>query len=62
MLVSKITTNNTGIVLKYMPWLGDYKKHWTKDEIVIAINLTQEEVDYNHQEMKNYSWKNKGTK
>ena len=48
MLVSKITTNNTGIVLKYMPWLGDYKKHWTEDEIATAINLTQEEVDYNH--------------
>jgi len=62
MLVSKITTNNTGIVLKYMPWLGDYKKHWTEDEIATAINLTQEEVDYIHQEMKNYGWKNKGTK
>ena len=57
MLVSKITTNNTGIVLKYMPWLGDYTHEWTEKEIAKKLNLTKEEVEYIHKEMANFGWK-----
>ena len=62
MLVSKITTNNTGIVLKYMPWLGDYTHEWTEAEIAKKLKLTKEEVEYIHQEMVNFGWKAKGKK
>lgn len=59
MLISKITTNNTGIVLKYMPWLSDYTHEWTEEMIIKELDLTIEEVDYIHQEMKNFGWKTK---
>ena len=40
-----------------IPWLGDYTHEWTEEAIAKELNLTQEEVDYIHEEMKNFGWK-----
>lgn len=42
-----------------MPWFGDYTKKWTENEIAKKLKLTKEEVEYIHQEMKNFGWKAK---
>lgn len=40
-----------------MPWLGDYTRSWNDDQIAAELGLTREEVDYIHEEMKNFGWK-----
>lgn len=52
-----IEKSNTNICLCLTPYLNDYTKHWTEEEIAKKLNLTIEEVEYIHQEMKNYGWK-----
>ena len=47
--------NNQNIAL--IPWFGDYTKQWTEDMIAKELGLTQEEVDYIHEEMKPFGWK-----
>lgn len=34
----------TGINPKYLPWLGDYSKQWTDEDICKYFNLTEEEI------------------
>jgi hypothetical protein len=60
--ISKINCNNNNQVLAMIPWLGDYTHEWTEAEIAKMLKLTKEEVDYIHQEMKNFGWKAKGNK
>ena len=50
-------TNNTGIVLKYIPYMPDYKHNWTDEEIKNEIGLTQEQYEFIKTEMKDYGWK-----
>ena len=40
-----------------MPWLGDYTRSWNDDQIAAELGLTREELDYIHEEMKNFGWK-----
>lgn len=54
--------SNSNIFLELTPWLGDYTVLRTEKEIAKKLNLTQEEVDYIHQEMKNFGWKTKESK
>lgn len=56
-LITKITTNNTGIVLKYIPYMPDYKHNWSDEEIKNEIGLTQEQYEFIKTEMKDYGWK-----
>lgn len=55
--VSKDNNNQTPSMLNIIPWLGDYTHEWTEEAIAKELNLTQEEVDYIHEEMKNFGWK-----
>ena len=40
-----------------MPWLSDYTRSWNDDQIAAELGLTKEELDYIHEEMKNFGWK-----
>lgn len=40
-----------------MPWFGDYTKEWTEPMIQKELGLTDEEVEYIHEEMKPFGWK-----
>lgn len=57
LFTSKDNNNQTPSMLALIPWLGDYTKPWTEEEIANELGLTQEEVDYIHEEMKNFGWK-----
>ena len=52
-----IEKSNPNICLCLTPYLNDYTKHWSEEEISKKLNLTNEEVEYIHQEMKNFGWK-----
>lgn len=58
----KYGKNNNQGELGNMPWFDDYTKQWSEKEIAKKLKLTKEEVDYIHQEMKNFGWKTKGKK
>ena len=50
--------NNIDIYqLDYVPWFGDYTHEWTEDMIQKELGLTDEEVNYIHEEMKEFGWK-----
>ena len=57
LFTSKDNNNQTPSMLALIPWLGDYTKQWTEDEIANELGLTKEEVDYIHEEMKPFGWK-----
>lgn len=57
LFTSKDNNNQTPSMLALIPWLGDYTKQWTEEEIANALELTPEEVDYIHEEMKPFGWK-----
>lgn len=40
-----------------IPWLGDYTHEWSEDMIQKELGLTDEEVAYIHEEMKDFGWK-----
>ena len=40
-----------------MPWFGDYTHKWTEEMIAQELGLTEDEVKYIHEEMKNFGWK-----
>lgn len=52
--INKATVRST---LSLMPWLGDYTRSWTDDDIAKELGLTKEELDYIHEEMKPFGWK-----
>lgn len=43
--------------ISYIPWLNDYTRAWTDEDIAKELGLTKEELDYIHEEMKNFGWK-----
>jgi len=53
----KMNNNNHRGECAYIPWFGDYTKPLTEKVIAKKLQLTQEEVDYIHEEMKNFGWK-----
>lgn len=55
--ISKINNANNNQVLDIIPWFGDYTHEWTEEAIAKELNLTQEEVNYIHEEMKEFGWK-----
>ena len=57
--IVKQNNNSYPGYFKLMPWFGDYTKKWTENEIAKKLKLTKEEVEYIHQEMKNFGWKAK---
>lgn len=55
-----ITKNNnttTTPMLEMIPYLGDYTKEWTDKEIAKEIGLTNKELKYIYEEMKDFGWK-----
>ena len=60
MFALSICKSNRHIIqstISYIPWLGDYTRSWNDDQIAAELGLTKEEVDYIHEEMKNFGWK-----
>ena len=55
--ISKINCNNNNQVLQIIPWFSDYTKKWTEPMIQKELGLTDEEVEYIHEEMKDFGWK-----
>ena len=55
--ISKISYSNNNQVLAIIPWFGDYTHEWTEDMIQKELGLTDEEVNYIHEEMKEFGWK-----
>ena len=47
----------TTYLYSHIPYLTDYTKHWTEQEIANELRLTHKEVDYIHEEMKPFGWK-----
>ena len=60
MFAINVQKSNRAIIpstLSYIPWLGDYTRSWNDDQIAAELGLTKEELDYIHEEMKNFGWK-----
>lgn len=60
MFALSICKSNRHIIqstVSYIPWLGDYTRSWNDDQIAAELGLTKEELDYIHEEMKNFGWK-----
>ena len=60
MFALSICKSNRHIIqstLSLIPWLGDYTRSWNDDQIAAELGLTKEELDYIHEEMKNFGWK-----
>lgn len=55
--ITKKSQDCTDAYFVLIPWFGDYTHEWSEDEISKELGFTQEEVDYIHEEMKNYGWK-----
>ena len=48
--------------LQYIPYLPTYTKEWSEEDIANEFGLTKEELDYIHDEMKDFGWKTKHKK
>ena len=48
---------NSNIFLELTPWFDDYSSLRTEVEICKKLNLTEDEINYIHDEMKNFGWK-----
>ena len=57
LFVHKVNRNIYPNTISYIPWLGDYTRSWTDEDIAEELGLTKEELDYIHEEMKNFGWK-----
>lgn len=57
LFVHKVNRNIYPETISYIPWLGDYTHSWNDDHIAAELGLTKEELDYIHEEMKNFGWK-----
>ena len=55
--VLKVRSQVKNVFLEYIPWLNDYTRSWNDDQIAAELGLTKEELDYIHEEMKNFGWK-----
>lgn len=54
---TKDDRNNTPYIFSKIPLMDNYNIIWTDKMIADEIGLTEEEVDYIHEEMKNFGWK-----
>lgn len=60
MFALHVQKSNRAIIpstVSYIPWLSDYTRSWTDEDIARELGLTDEELDYIHEEMKNFGWK-----
>lgn len=57
MSLRKINKASVKSTFSLMPWLGDYTRSWNDDQIAAELGLTKEELEYIHEEMKNFGWK-----
>ena len=60
MFAINVQKSNRAIIpstVSLLPWLGDYTRSWNDDQIAKELDLTREELDYIHEEMKNFGWK-----
>ena len=55
--ICKINNNNSEGAMELMPWFDDYTHEWTEEMIAQELGLTDGEVKYIHEEMKNFGWK-----
>ena len=55
--ITKLNNNCCPAYFELMPWFGDYTHEWTEDMIQKELGLTDEEVNYIHEEMKEFGWK-----
>lgn len=55
--IGKINNSTTQYSLSIIPWFNDYTHEWTEEMIAQELGLTDEEVKYIHEEMKNFGWK-----
>lgn len=53
----KMNLNNHRGECKYLPWFSDYTHPWSEQDIQKELGLTNDEIDYIHDEMKNFGWK-----
>lgn len=53
----KMNNNNHRGECKYLPWFSDYTHKWSELQIAQELGLTKEEIDYIHEEMKDFGWK-----
>lgn len=58
-LVQKNSFATDKWLFKKIPFLPIYKKEWTEEDIQNELNLTDKEMDYIHEEMKDFGWKAK---
>ena len=53
----KINNSNHRGEMKYIPWFDNYTNKLSEQHICNVLQLTNEELDYVHEEMKNFGWK-----
>ena len=57
LFISKNNNANSEGAMELIPWLNDYTHEWTEEMIAQELGLTDEEVIYIHEEMKDFGWK-----
>lgn len=60
--IGKVHNKNNAVTLSLIPWFGDYTHEWTEDMIQKELGLTDEEVAYIHEEMKEFGWKTRNVR
>lgn len=61
-LVQKNSMNTDKWLFKKIPYLPTYTKEWSEEDIAKEFSLTKEELDYIHDEMKDFGWKTRNRK
>ena len=56
-LIQKNSMNTDKWLFKKIPYMPTYSKIWSEDEIAKELGLSDEELNYIHDEMKNFGWK-----
>ena len=56
-IIEELNTKHHMNVNKLKKYICEYGKEFQKDAIAKELNLTQEEVNYINEEMKNFGWK-----
>ena len=59
---TKDNNSQTPPMLSMIPWFGDYTHPWTEEMIQKELGITDEELEYIHDEMKDFGWKVKEQK
>lgn len=57
LFISKNNNANSEGAMELIPWFSDYTHEWTEEMIAQELGLTDEEVKYIHEEMKDFGWK-----